>query len=168
MLFAEIDSSGEKYNVLRVEKGGRRIFQSPAVLPIFGSETSSSQGSPQASFLESGSLSGRSTREDPLGSLEFRQRRGSCPLPVRELFSLSPANVAEEGSDTFVNVRSNEEQHLLDYENVEAITQSRSLSGSEASVKSKGQEGFFAVCWSKFIAWIYILFAKLFGQLSNA
>ena len=168
MLFAEIDSSGEEYNVLRVEEGGRTIFQSPAVLPSFGSETSSSHGSPQVSSLESGSLSGRSTREDSIESLHFRQRRGSCPLSVREPFSLSPANVVEEGPDTFGHAMSNEEQHLLDYENVEAITQSRSLSGSEASVKSRDQEGFFAVCWQNFMVWIYILFAKLFGQLSNA
>ena len=52
MLFAEIDTSGEEFNVLRVEKEGPAILQSPAVLSIFGSEISSSQGSHQISSLD--------------------------------------------------------------------------------------------------------------------
>lgn len=84
------------------------------------------------------------------------------------LFSSSPANVAEEGSDPSDNVLSDGEQPLLGHQNAGAIAQSRSHSGSEASVKSKDQEAFLTVCWQNFIAWICILFAKVFGRFSNA
>ena len=134
MLFAELDRSAEVYNVLRVENGGPAIVQIPAKLPIFESDMSSSQGFHVTSSLNSGFLSWCSTSEHPLGRLDSRQRRISG-----ESFSLSPANVAEEGSDTAGNAKSDEEQHLLVYQNIEAMMQSRwssSLSGNEASVES--------------------------------
>ena len=97
MLFAEVNSSGEEYNVLRVEEGGRLIFQSPAALPIFRSETPSSQGSHRTSSSDSGSLSWHSIGEDLLEHLDLRQRRDSCPFSVRETFSCLLTNLWKKG-----------------------------------------------------------------------
>lgn len=141
----EIDSSGEEYNVLRVEEGGPKTLDSPAALPISGSETSSSW---------------RSAPEDPSESLASGQRRDSSPLPVRRFFSLSPSDFGEGGSD-------DSEQHLVGDRDMEAITQSRSLPGSEASVESQYQDSFFAVCWQGVIARIYTLFDKVFGRFQS-
>lgn len=156
------------YNVLRVEKAGPAILQSPAMLPIFGSHLLSSQESHQISSLGSGSLSWQSTRVDPSEPLDLRQRRSSCPFPVVESFSLSSSIVTGEGYDISSNVESNGEQHLLGYHSMEAITPRRDFSGSEASAESKDQNGFFAVCWQNPVAWIYVLFAKVVGRFSNA
>lgn len=120
---------------LRVKRKGHAIFRSPSVLPSpFGSETSSSQGLHRTLSINSDSLSWQSTMEDTLNCLDFRQRMVSCPLPVRASFSSSPASVSEEGSGTSGNPKSNGEQHLLGNETMGAITQSSSLSSSEASV----------------------------------
>ena len=100
------------YNVLRVEKAGPAIFQSPAMLPIFGSQSVSSQESHQISSLDSGSLSWQSTRVDPSEPLHLRQRRSSGPFPVVESFSLSSTIVTGGGSGISSNVESNGEQHL--------------------------------------------------------
>ena len=168
LVSAEIDSSGQEYNVLRVEREGPAIFQSPAVLPIFGSETSSSQGSNQESFLESGSLSWRRTTKDPLEPLDRRPRRGSCSFPVRRSFSLSSVDSTKERLSTLGIPRLNEEQNLLGYQTMKQIAKNRNRSGVEASVDFSDQDGFFAICWTYFVAWIHMLFAKVIGRTSTA
>ena len=119
------------YNVLRVEKAGPSILQLPAMLPIFGSQSVSSQESHQISSLDSGSLSWQSTRVDPSEPLDLRQRRSSCPFPVVESFSLSSTIVTGEGYGISSNVELNGEQHLLGYQSMEASTLSRDFSGCE-------------------------------------
>lgn len=146
-----MDSSGEEYNVLRVEEQGFRTFDPPAALPISESERSSSW---------------ESSWEDPSEYPDSGQPRDSSPLTVRGSFSLSPTNVGEGGSETSGDANPDEGQHLLGYRTMEGTAQSH-FSCSEASIDSRDQGNFFAVCWQGTIARIYTLFDKVSGRFQS-